>query len=102
MKKLVLLLFILISFIKLAIAQDTVKQERFSFHFQQTTITQYKPAFSASYSSLNSLSTQAETQSSVTSTFFGAARLWKGAAAYFNPELSGGSGLSKTLGVAGF
>ena len=101
MKKLLQLL-ILISFIKLANAQDTVKQENFSFHFQQTIITQYKPAFSASYSGLNSLSTKTETQSSVTSTFFGAARLWKGAEAYFNPELSGGSGLSKTLGVAGF
>jgi len=33
--------------------------------------------------------------------FFGA-RLWKGASAYFNPEISGGNGFSKTLGVAGF
>ena len=83
-------------------AQDTVKQQRTSFHFQQTIITQYKPAFSANYSGLNSLSTQSETQSSITSTFFGAARLWKGAEAFFNPEISGGAGLSKTLGVAGF
>ncbi|MGN6397875.1 MAG: carbohydrate porin [Mucilaginibacter sp.] len=83
-------------------AQDSVKQERFSFHFQQTIITQYKPSFSANYSGLNSLSTWEETQSSLTSTFFGGARLWKGAEAYFNPEISGGSGLSKTLGVAGF
>lgn len=83
-------------------AQDTVKQQRTSFHFQQTIITQYKPGFSANYSGLNSLSTQSETQSSITSTFFGAARLWKGAEAFFNPEISGGAGLSKTLGVAGF
>jgi high affinity Mn2+ porin len=102
MKKNLLLVILLISFIQLSFAQDTVKQERFSFHFQQTIITQYKPPFSADYSGLNSLSTQKETQSSITSTFFGAARLWKGAEAVFNPEISGGSGLSKTLGVAGF
>ncbi len=102
MKKHIPLLIPLLSVIKIACAQDTLKQERFSFHFQQTIITQFKPAFSADYSGLNSLSTQKETQSSITSTFFGAARLWKGAEAYFNPEISGGSGLSKTLGVAGF
>jgi high affinity Mn2+ porin len=85
-----------------AFAQDTVKQRRFNFHFQETTITQFKPAFSAPYSGMNSLSTKQETQSSITSTLFGAARLWKGADAVFDPELSGGSGLSKTTGVAGF
>ena len=83
-------------------AQDTVKQQPFSFHFQQTIITQSKPAFNAPYSGQNSLSPNSETQSSITTTFFGAARLWKGAEVYFNPELSGGAGLSKTLGVAGF
>lgn len=86
----------------IAFAQDTIKQERVSFHFQQTIITQYKPSFSAPYSGLNSLSTTTETQSSITSTLFGAARLWKGAEVYFNPEISGGAGLSKTLGIAGF
>lgn len=85
-----------------AFAQDTVKQQPYSFHFQQTVITQTKPSFSAPYSGQNSLSLANETQSSITTTFFGAARLWKGAEAYFNPELSGGAGLSKTLGVAGF
>jgi high affinity Mn2+ porin len=85
-----------------AFAQDTVKQQRFNFHFQETTITQFKPAFSAPYTGMNSLSTKQETQSSITSTLFGAARLWKGADAVFDPELSGGSGLSKTTGVAGF
>jgi high affinity Mn2+ porin len=102
MTKRLLLIVPLLIVTRSAFAQDTVKQERFSFHFQQTVITQYKPAFSAPYSGLNSLSTATETQSSITSTLSGAARLWKGAEAYFNPEISGGSGLSKTLGVAGF
>jgi high affinity Mn2+ porin len=84
------------------LAQDTLKQQRFNFHFQQTIITQYKPAFAAPYTGQNSLLPTEETQTSLTTTFFGGARLWKGAEAYFNPEMSGGAGLSKTLGVAGF
>src|SRR6201996_9746489 len=85
-----------------AFAQDTVKQEKSSFHFQQTVITQTKPAFHALYSGQNSLDNLSETQSSITTTFFGDMRLWKGFDVVFNPELSGGAGLGKTLGVAGF
>lgn len=100
------ILFILISFSLLkclnASGQDTAKQEPFNFHFQQTVITQYKPAFRAAYSGRNSLLPEEETQTSITSTLFGAARLWPGAVLVFNPELSGGSGLSRTLGIAGF
>src|ERR1700761_2182530 len=101
-KNILILLASLLGLSELGVAQDTLKQERFSFHFQQTIITQYKPSFSAKYSGLNSLATPSETQSSITSTLYGGARLWKGAEAYFNPEISGGAGLSKTLGVAGF
>jgi high affinity Mn2+ porin len=102
MKKQLLLTIILLNIIIAAFAQDTSKQARFNLHFQQTIITQYKPAFNAPYSGQNSLSPNEETQSSITSTLFGGVRLWKGAEAYFNPEISGGAGLSKTLGVAGF
>lgn len=102
MKKLLLLFFASLILVNLALAQDSVKQQRFNFHFQQTVITQYKPAFSAPYTGENSLLPTSETQSSITSTLYGGARLWKGAEAYFNPEISGGAGLSKTLGVAGF
>ncbi len=102
MKKLILLSGILIGALNIALAQDTVKKERFSFHFQQTIITQSKPAFTAKYSGDNSLLTKSETESSITSTFYAGARLWKGAEVFFNPEISGGAGISKTLGVAGF
>jgi len=102
MKKLILILLFLAGTASFTFAQDTVKRSRFSLHFQQTIITQYKPAFSAPYTGQNSLLPTSETQSSITSTLFGGARLWKGAEAYFNPEISGGAGLSKTLGVAGF
>lgn len=102
MKKLILIHIALLALITVTAAQDTVKQQQTNFHFQQTVITQYKPAFNAPYSGQNSLITKEETQTSITATFFGAARLWKGAQAYFNPELSGGAGLSQTLGAAAF
>jgi len=81
---------------------DSLINKRFNLHFQQTVITQAKPGFSAKYSGDNSLSTAHETASSLTTTLFGGARLWKGAEAYFNPEMSGGKGFSQTLGLAGF
>ncbi|MES2064201.1 MAG: carbohydrate porin [Bacteroidota bacterium] len=102
MKKLLLLLVILFTAAQFAAAQDTLKNQRFNLHFQQTIITQYKPGFSAPYTGNNSLLTGQETQTSLTTTLFGGARLWKGMEAYFNPEMSGGAGLSKTLGIAGF
>jgi high affinity Mn2+ porin len=102
MKKLLLSLVILFTITKFATAQDSLKNQRFNLHFQQTIITQYKPGFSAPYTGNNSLLTGEETQTSLTTTLFGGARLWKGMEAYFNPEMSGGAGLSKTLGIAGF
>jgi len=51
---------------------------------------------------MNSLADSVETgATSVTSTIFLGRKLWKGATAYLNPELSGGRGLSYALGVAG-
>jgi high affinity Mn2+ porin len=79
---------------------DTIVKENFSFHAQTTIIYQYKPGFSADYTGQNSLKTEEESSNSVTSTFFAGARLWKGASFFVNPELAGGSGLSKVLGVA--
>ena len=73
-----------------------------TIHAQITTVYQYHPAFRSAYSGINSLNDKAEGALSVTSTIFLGRKLWKGAALYFNPELSGGQGLSKTLGVAGF
>jgi len=73
-----------------------------NFHFQQTIVIQYHPDFTAKYSGANSLETSEPAQTSLTSTFFIGRRLWKNAEAYVNPELSGGSGLSRVTGVAGF
>jgi high affinity Mn2+ porin len=102
-------LFFLLSFVFLApvcvgqSSQDTTKKDQFwNFHFQSTVVAQYHPAFPANYSGSNSLDKKAETDISITSTIFFGARLWKGAQAYFNPELSGGNGFSQTTGIAGF
>lgn len=83
-------------------AQDTdpVKNERFSVHAQTTIINQFKPAFTAKYSGQNSLLTKEESKTSITSTLFLGARLWKGAGIFLNPEIAGGSGLSQALGIA--
>lgn len=81
---------------------DTVKNSNWSYHFQFTAISQYHSGFKAPYSGKNSLADTAEiAATSVTSTLFLGRRLWKGAAVYFNPEISGGRGLSSALGVAG-
>jgi high affinity Mn2+ porin len=68
-------------------------------HGQTTVISQTKLPFSAKYSGPNSLTTNKETQSTVTSTLFAGVRLWHNASIYIDPEISGGSGLDGALGV---
>ena len=83
--------------------QDSISNNRWwNFHYQSTIITQAHPAFHAGYSGNNSLKSGDESNTSISSTLFFGAKMWKGAAVYFDPELSGGSGFSKTTGVAGF
>jgi high affinity Mn2+ porin len=83
---------------------DTSKgeEEHFSFHFQSTMATQTHPSFAAKYSGQNSMSREAETASAFVSTLYADFRLWPGGELLFNPEMSGGKGLSQTLGVAAF
>jgi high affinity Mn2+ porin len=76
--------------------------ERLSLHFQTTVATQWHPSFHAIYSGKNSLGPSAESATSVVMDLFTGARLWRGAEVYLQPELSGGRGLSSTLGVAAF
>ncbi len=100
-KYLLLLLLICIAF---KINADNKKDsiEKWSYHFQFTTVEQGHSAFNAAYSGRNSLSNQQESALSVTSTLFLGRKLWKGASFYFNPEIAGGKGISTALGVAGF
>jgi len=74
----------------------------YTVHFQSTVISQAHPAFHSRYGGLNSLDSISESHTSVSMTLYLGARLWKNGSVYFNPELSGGEGFSKTTGVAGF
>jgi len=78
------------------------EEERYSVHFQSTMATQAHPSFAAKYSGTNSLGSEPETATAFVSTLYGDIRLWPGAELLVNPELSGGKGLSRTLGVAAF
>jgi high affinity Mn2+ porin len=95
-----LLLFSILGINLYAQENDTLKREKISFHGQTTIIYQEKPGFSADYTGKNSLLTKEESANSVTSTLYIGARLWKNASIFVNPELAGGSGISKVLGLA--
>lgn len=88
-----------------------------SLHYQFTTIVQGHTGFrGAGYVGRNSLSDLPDTTLSVTTTLFVGRRLWKGAAAYVNPEIAGGRGVGRrdpqdpyneesyipAVGIAGF
>ena len=81
---------------------DSTILDRFTYHFQLTTVAQYHPPFRSPYVGANSLQPHEGVQLSLTSTLFLGMKLWKGAELYFNPELAGGTGFSSTLGVGGF
>ncbi|HVR84156.1 MAG TPA: carbohydrate porin, partial [Planctomycetota bacterium] len=83
-------------------AQNELTLEDWSLHFQATAVSQGHGAFSAKYSGVHSLSDKGENEMSFTSTLFLGRRLWEGGALYLNPEVSGGSGLSGTTGLAAF
>ena len=100
MKSFVTIHLLFVSFFAVSQNIDTTKKEKLSFHAQATIIYQYKPSFRAKYSGANSLRTEEESQSTITSTLYAGTRLWKNANVYLNPEISGGSGLSSALGVA--
>lgn len=76
-------------------------EETWSLHFQATSVTQGHPSFPADYSGLNSLTSGAETATSVTATLFAEAKVWKNGEIYMSPEILSGSGISSTLGLAG-
>src|SRR5580692_6446463 len=87
------------------VAQDDgslFKDSTWSVHFQLTIISQAHSGFKSPYSGMNSLVDTVEFgATSITTTLFMGKSLWKGAAFYLDPELSGGRGLSYALGVAG-
>ena len=97
--------FCLLPFSAYCLPKDSIHKDtssRWSFHFQTTEIDQYHGKFNAPYSGRNSLHDTIEQDMSVTATIFLGVRLWKYGAFYFNPEVSGGKGISGTTGIAGF
>ncbi|MBN8718842.1 MAG: carbohydrate porin [Sediminibacterium magnilacihabitans] len=105
MKKLIVLFAMITSLVTHVKAQentDTSKKSKWSSHFQLTVIAQKHAGFHAAYSGDKSLADTVEPiATSLTTTLFLGRKLWKGAALYFNPEISGGNGLSFAQGVAG-
>jgi high affinity Mn2+ porin len=117
-------LFLITSLLSLkavAQSQDSVKKEsrlsfteinnnrsgtdsvaNWSLHMQVSTVYQSHSAFSVPYAGPKSLSNKSDDALSLTHTIFLGRELWKGAAVYFNPELTGGKGLSGATGIAGF
>ena len=82
--------------------RDSTQNLNSNFHFQLTTVTQYKFKMSAPYTGTNSIINPDETATTVTATIFWGSKLWKGAALYINPEIAGGKGISSAKGIADF
>jgi high affinity Mn2+ porin len=78
------------------------QEEWYSLHYQFTAVSQYHPSFHAAYSGQNSLNSESEGATAFVTTLYADLRLWPGGELLFDPEMSGGSGLSHTLGVAAF
>lgn len=76
--------------------------EKYSLKFQMTSVYQWHPAFKANYSGTNSMLPEEQRALSLTSTLFLDVPLWKGGLFTFNPEMSGGEGLSSAKGLGGF
>jgi len=82
-------------------AQDS-SDHKISMHWQITSVTQYHPRFTSPYEGINSMVSNEDPKTSVTSTLFFNYSPIKNTYFVFNPEVSGGEGLSKTTGIAGF
>jgi high affinity Mn2+ porin len=98
----VLILLYRFSFSQIPAIPDSATNINSDFHFQFTTVTQHHPSFGAPYTGDNSLLTNKETATTLTSTFFWGVQLGKLGEFYVNPEIAGGSGLSSAKGIAGF
>ena len=82
--------------------QPPTDVQQFTLHGQTTVITQGHDQFASPYEGRNSLPPHEPAKTSITATLFTGARLWDGAAIYFDPEVAGGEGLGGVTGIAGF
>ena len=84
--------------------KDKVKDEPswYGAHMQGTIVGQGNWRFRSPYQGPNSLLPILNHRDTETATLFLAMNTWEGGTFVFNPEISGGRGLSSTLGMAGF
>lgn len=82
--------------------EKTVTQDDYIFRAQATVVTQGHYPFTSPYEGKKSLISHEDAQTSITTTFYGGTKLGNWGEFYLNPELSAGSGLSQTQGIAGF
>jgi high affinity Mn2+ porin len=103
-KRLLLLPLIALLLQKAGHAQhsDTGINKKFSLHFQSTVIPQYHFDFASPYQGQNSVIPSEPVHASFTGTAFAAYKFANHSYLVFNPEVAGGKGISKTLGIAGF
>jgi high affinity Mn2+ porin len=80
---------------------DPIAPESWNWHGQATVLSEEHGAFASPYSGPHSLSASPEFDSSVTATLFLGLAAWPGGEIYADPEITGGSGLSGTQGMAG-
>jgi high affinity Mn2+ porin len=74
----------------------------YTMRFQATWVDEGDFNFHSEYSGNDSLSSRNQHANSITSTLFTGVRLAPGTEFYYNPEISGGRGLSSANGLAGF
>ncbi len=101
-KKHLTILFICIISYNTSSAQ--FKKDDFNFHYQTTFVPQqnFKTKKIPSYYSTNTFGLSNDQATTITATGFLGWRLEKNTDIYFNPEVAGGKGLNKALGLAGF
>jgi len=98
----ILIYFMCLCFSVTIFSQETETPEKYSLKYQMTSIYQWHPAFNATYSGTNSMLAKEQRALSLTSTLYLDVPLWKNAWFTFNPEMSGGEGLSAAKGLGGF
>jgi high affinity Mn2+ porin len=101
-KSTLLVLFFALELLHAQNDTSSKSNKKLSIHWQATVIPQYHFNFKASYSGDNSLQTSEPTRTSFSTTLFLKYKALKNSYIVFNPEMAGGKGLSKTLGIAGF
>ncbi len=79
-----------------------IEPEQWAVHGQVTNVTQWHPPFRSPYSGENSLAARGRKEETTDVTLFVGRALWSGAQVWLNPEIDQGSGLSNTVGAAGF